>query len=179
MVFDTMEDPILMASADTEDPARIAEETLFLVLELSNLFTAPYSEHLGIRHDLTLNEHRTLLMISELGEVTAGELANTIGVSIMTINRAVTKLKKQGRIVAREDEANRRRRPLRLTQAGMELAEEMRPESRRVASFAMSELELDEVMALRRHLQKMVATLRSTDKNGENIFRQFALKSRM
>tara|TARA_A100001391_G_C5082912_1_gene280360 strand:- start:6479 stop:6988 length:510 start_codon:yes stop_codon:yes gene_type:complete len=158
-----------------ENPTRIAEETLFLILELSNLFTAPFSEHLGKMHDLTLNEHRTLLMISESGEATASELAETIGVSIMTINRAVTKLKNQGRIVAREDEENRRRRPLRLTEIGEDLAREMRPESRRVAEFATSDLQLDEVMALRRHLQTMVATLRAKDSDGANVFRRFAL----
>jgi len=158
-----------------ENAIRTAEETLFLVLELSNLFTAPFSEHLGNRHALTLNEHRVLMMIAEFGEVTAGDLADTIGVSLMTINRAIGKLKKQGRIVARKDDDNRRRKPLRLTEIGLELAKQMRPESRRVANFALSELELDEAMALRRHLLTMIATLRRKDPDGASTFRRVAL----
>ena len=161
---------------EQEETLRLAEETLFLVLEVSNLFTAPFSEHLGKRHNLTLNEHRALMMIHEMGEVTAGELAEAIGVSIMTVNRAVAKLKAQGRIAARQDQDNRRRRPLRLTEAGIALAHEMRPESRRVADFAMSGLELDEALALRRHLQTMAATLRSKNSDGESAFRRYALE---
>ena len=69
------------------------------------------------------------------------------GVNIMSVSRAVSALRKHGRILIAIDPDNRRRKILKLTAEGRRLYEIMRPQTDVVGEYLLSELRADEVVA--------------------------------
>ena len=145
-------------------------ETLHRILKLSNKLMAPFSTHLEHRYRISINEFRLLMLIGRHGVSASHELAEMTGVNIMSVSRAVSALRKHGRILMATDPNNRRRKILKLTAEGKRLYEIMRPQTDGVGEYLLSELRPDEVMALNHYLDTLIDTLEAKDEQGRSLF---------
>jgi len=143
---------------------------LHQLLKLTNRLMAPFSTHLAHRYRISLNEFRLLMTIGGLGRTASHELAETTGVNVMSVSRAVATLQRHGRIEVVRDPANRRRKWLSLTDEGERLYEIMRPQSEKVAEYLLSDLDAGEVEQLRSTLDRLIATLEAKDEEGRSRF---------
>lgn len=143
---------------------------LHLLLKLTNRLMAPFSTHLADRYKISLNEFRLLMAIGGLETTASHEVAELTGVNVMSVSRAVSSLEKAGRISVVTDPANRRRKALTLTEEGHRLYEIMRPQSKKVADYMLSELADKDIEALHRILEKLIVTLEARDEMGRSRF---------
>lgn len=144
--------------------------TLNRLLKLHNRLMTPFSTHLEKRHRITLNEFRVLMMVGEIGATASHELAVMLGVNTMAISRAVGALGRQGRIEATVDPASRRRKILRLTDAGEQLYREMLPASLTVADYLFEALRPHELMTFDHFIQVLLDQLEAVDADGRSVF---------
>jgi DNA-binding MarR family transcriptional regulator len=145
-------------------------EMLHQLLKLTNRLMAPFSTHLAHRYKISLNEFRLLMTIGALGRSASHELAETTGVNVMSVSRAVATLQRHGRIAVVRDPKNRRRKWLTLTEEGQRLYQIMRPQSEKVADYLFSELAAAEVEQLGTILTHLIDTLEATDAEGRSLF---------
>ena len=145
-------------------------EMLHQLLKLTNRLMAPFSTHLAHRYKISLNEFRLLMTIGALGQTASHELAETTGVNVMSVSRAVATLQRHGRIAVVRDPKNRRRKWLTLTEEWQRLYENMRPQSEKVADYLFSELAAAEVEQLGTILTHLIDTLEATDAEGRSLF---------
>jgi DNA-binding MarR family transcriptional regulator len=157
------------SSQDGVDGVRPADLLLHL-LKLQNRLIAPFSVHLEKRFRVTVNEFRAIMLVGQLGETASHELVEITGVSPMSISRAVSALHRQGRLNVSADPANRRRKMLRLTEAGGILFNEMLPTSEKVADYLFTSLGPTEVVALDRMVTALVDSLEAVDELGRSKF---------
>lgn len=148
------------------DPAQV----LHRLLRLHSRLLAPFSLYLEHRHKISVNEFRLLMMIGRLGVTASHELAELTGVNIMSVSRAVSALKRHGRIGVSRDPKNRRRKILTLTAEGARLYRTMLPATDRVARYLFEALKLDEMMAFDRYLTILMAALEARDGQGRSLF---------
>lgn len=143
---------------------------LHQLLKLTNRLMAPFSTHLSHRYKISLNEFRMLMSIGALGRTASHELAETTGVNVMSVSRAVATLERHGRIEVVPDPKNRRRKWLTLTEEGRRLYEAMRPQSEKVADYLFSDLSEAETAQLGTTLTRLIDTLEATDDKGRSLF---------
>jgi len=143
---------------------------LHQLLKLTNRLMAPFSTHLSHRYRISLNEFRMLMSIGALGQTASHELAETTGVNVMSVSRAVATLERHGRIEVVPDPKNRRRKWLTLTEEGRRLYEAMRPQTGKVADYLFSDLSEAETTQLARILTHLIDTLEATDEQGRSLF---------
>jgi len=143
---------------------------LHQLLKLTNRLMAPFSTHLSHRYKISLNEFRMLMSIGALGRTASHELAETTGVNVMSVSRAVATLERHGRIEVVPDPKNRRRKWLTLTEEGRRLYEAMRPQSEKVADYLFSDLSDVETAQLGTILTRLIDTLEATDDKGRSLF---------
>ena len=152
----------------TESSDKVA--MLHQLLKLTNRLMAPFSTHLAHRYKISLNEFRLLMTIGGLGRTASHALAETTGVNVMSVSRAVATLQRHGRVTVVRDPRNRRRKWLSLTDEGQRLYEIMRPQSEKVADYLLSDLNDGEVAQLETILTRLIATLEAKDKQGRSLF---------
>ena len=141
---------------------------LHRLLKLTNRLMAPFTTHLAKRHHISVNEFRMLMTLGRWGDQASHELAESTGVSAMSVSRAVSALEKNGRIKVETDPANRRRKRLSLTAEGRALYEHVEPQSDRVAEYLFSRLTAQEIASLDRIVDKLIATLEEVDSEGRS-----------
>ena len=145
-------------------------DLLHHLLKLQNRLIAPFSVHLEKRFRVTVNEFRTIMLVGRLGETASHELVEITGVSPMSVSRAVSALHRQGRLAIALDPANRRRKMLRLTEAGEVLYREMLPTTEKVADYLFTALAPADVVALDRMVSALVDSLEAVDDLGRSKF---------
>ena len=111
-----------------------------------------------------------LMTLGRWGEQASHELAESTGVSAMSVSRAVGALEKNGRIKVETDPTNRRRKRLRLTAQGRKLFEMAEPQSDRVAAYLFQELSQEELATLDRIVDKLLHALEEVDEQGRSRF---------
>lgn len=145
-------------------------EVLNHLLRLTNRLMTPFSTYLSKQHAISLNEFRVLMLLGRYGPKASHELAELTGVGVMSVSRAVSALEKHGRITAAVDPANRRRKVLALTGEGQALYDAMRPATRKVADFMLSDLSPAEVTRFMETIDRLTETIDAVDENGNSRF---------
>jgi DNA-binding MarR family transcriptional regulator len=92
------------------------------------------------------------------------------GVNVMSVSRAVAALQREGRIDAKRDPGNHRRKCLTLTPEGERLYSIMRPQTETVADYLFSDLSEDEINQLGTFVSRLIATLEARDEEGRSLF---------
>ena len=149
-------------------PDRVA--VLHRLLKLTNRLLAPFTAHVAKKHHISLNEFRMLMTLGRWGDQASHELAESTGVSAMSVSRAVSALEHNGRISVMVDPENRRRKRLSLTAQGRELFETMEPQSDAVADFLFHRLSAADLAALDRIVDALIDTLEEVDEQGHSRF---------
>jgi DNA-binding MarR family transcriptional regulator len=107
------------------DPRTVAEQLAELT---RRLFLEPHADHLGAieRHELTLTQVRALLLVAfEEEPISAGALAERLGLSPAAITRALDALVARGLADRRECRDDRRVRLVQATGAGRAIVDEL------------------------------------------------------
>lgn len=160
-----------MGDSNSQDAGRAGKAALLHdLLKLTNRLMAPFSTHLERRYRISLNEFRMLMTIGRLGATASHELAELTGVNVMSVSRAVSALRRDGRIEAKRDPTNHRRKCLKLTAEGERLYAIMRPQTDRVAEYLFSELSEVEIGQLACFVSRLTATLEARDEEGRSQF---------
>lgn len=145
-------------------------QTLHRLLKLNNRLLQPFSVYLEHQHRISLNEFRVLMMIGRMHVAASHELSERTGVSTMTVSRAVSALRRHGRVNVAPDPKNRRRKTLTLTEEGARLYRSMLPATDKVAGYLFEALRTDEMMAFDRYLQILIDALEARDEQGRSLF---------
>jgi DNA-binding MarR family transcriptional regulator len=156
------------------DPAAVAAvnpaQTLHRLLKLSNRLLQPFSIYLEHQHRISVNEFRLLMLIGRLGATASHELAELTGVNTMSVSRAVSALRRHGRVHVRPDPGNRRRKTLTLTAEGTRLYRAMLPATDKVAGYLFEALGLEDMLAFDRYLTILIQALEARDERGRSVF---------
>jgi DNA-binding MarR family transcriptional regulator len=139
------------------------------LLKLTNRLTAPFSTYLEHRYRISVNEFRMLMTIGARDGSASHELAEQTGVSAMSVSRAVTTLRREGRIDARRDPDNHRRKCLTLTAEGKRLYRAMRPQTEAMADYLFSGLSDHEIDQLGMVVSRLIETLETRDEEGRSL----------
>ena len=159
---------ILVTSKDGQVPDQVV--LLHRLLKLTNRLMAPFTTHVARHHDISLNEFRMLMTLGRWGDQASHELADSTGVSAMSVSRAVTALENNGRITVTVDPDNRRRKRLSLTKEGRALYERIAPQSERVADYLFSRLSGTDLDAMARIVDSLIETIDDVDDEGHSRF---------
>jgi DNA-binding MarR family transcriptional regulator len=114
------------SATGTISSSRLAEQ-LFTLLRKVTL--DPEGDHLRAieAHDLTVSQVRSLIVLAcaDPTPLPGGQIADRLGISPAAISRALDGLVRQGLVERCEPGEDRRVRPLAITAAGREVAEEV------------------------------------------------------
>lgn len=125
-----------LAGRDEDAGASGAEvDLLVAILKLSSVINRPMKDAVADPEGATLNELRVLMSLGGEGDLAGHELAEVIGMPPMNASRALAALEARGWIEVAPDPANRRRKPYRISGAGLEAYRAMMPEFAAVARF--------------------------------------------
>lgn len=150
---------------------------LFRLLKLSNLITRPFFVHFAERYELSLNDLRVLMTLAMVPSSASHELADATGMHPMNVSRSVAVLVRQGRIEARRDPDNRRRKILTLTADGQEVERALIPHVRKIAAFLFDPMTPLEVEFLSKLLDLLIGRLEEVDPGSPELIDLEALSA--
>lgn len=102
-----------------EDIARNGDITLLVdLLKLGSFIGGPMRERVADPMGITATDLRIVLALGGEGELAGHELSDIMGLAPMNASRAITGLMQRGLVEPGLDRSNRRRKPVRLTEAG-------------------------------------------------------------
>lgn len=145
-------------------------DILHRLLKLHNRLMAPFATHLEKQHRITVNGFRVLMLTGRLGITASHELVEVLGVSAMSVHRAVQALHAQGRLAIEPDPDDSRRKSLRLTAEGQRLYRQMLPTTGMVTDYLFSLLSPSEVGEFDRMVSVLVQGLEARDEEGRSVF---------
>lgn len=100
-----------------------------------------------------------LLMASESGSASPGELSEMVGTSRANMTRLLEELVEDGHVARSIDPRDARRHVISITPAGRDKALEAAPQLREPIGNAFSDLDADEFAVLERVLRKLIVSL--------------------
>jgi DNA-binding MarR family transcriptional regulator len=154
----------LSALTRPDDPEHhLPPMLLYRLLKLSQLVLRPYYVQRAAGYKLTLNEVRVLMTLAWMEEAASHELCEVAGLHPMNVSRAVASLRSEGQIEERPDENNRRRKLLRLTEAGQRVCEELEPEAARAAAHLFKGIDDEALRNLSVLIDRLTANMISGD----------------
>ncbi|MBB4612110.1 MarR family winged helix-turn-helix transcriptional regulator [Novosphingobium taihuense] len=111
------------AEPPADTAAQIEGEVALLVdlLKLGTFIGAPMREGVADPLGLTTTDLRIVLALGGEGELAGHDLSEIMGVPPMNVSRAIAALMQRGLVEPGANRVNRRRKPVRLTEAGQRL----------------------------------------------------------
>lgn len=125
---------------------------------LANTASATIAAAYARQHDLTTPEWRVMAVLAREPGLSAAGVAERTAMDKVAVSRAVSRLQRQGRILRRRTETDRRRSRLELSPAGLAVYRQVSPEALAYERELLGALAQDEVQwldsALTRLLQR-------------------------
>lgn len=120
------------------------------LLKLATFIAAPMREGVANPMDMTSTDLRIVLALGGEGELAGHELSEIMGVAPMNVSRALASLIDRNLVEPSLDEANRRRKPVRLTEDGQALFARTLPAMAKVSADLFKGVSLRDREAFRR-----------------------------
>lgn len=133
------------------------DAVVFRLVKLANLMTRPFFGRFAKRHELTINEWRSIVVLAARPDSAAQDISATAGLHPMNVSRAVIGLRKAGMVSETRDPENHRRTLLRLTEAGEDTFKKIAPHAERQAQLLLATLSPEELAVLNRTIDKLIA----------------------
>ncbi|HLY57737.1 MAG TPA: MarR family transcriptional regulator [Stellaceae bacterium] len=149
-----------MPDGDESDRAALSLVELHIqLLKLASLINRPMKEGVAEPHALSLDELKVIMCVGGEGPIAGHEIRELMAIPPMNVSRALDVLRTRGWIERVDDEADRRRKPVRLTPHGRETLQVLLPNIGAVAAYLLGELEADEQAALALIARKIIARM--------------------
>lgn len=136
-----------------------AQPLLVHLLKLASLINRPMQEGVAGPAGLSLNELRIMMCLHGEGPCAGHEITILMGIPPMNVSRAVASLGARGWVEPAADPANRRRRPVRLSAAGVAACAALAPDLDHVARHALGSLSAGDMAALDRIATGLIGRL--------------------
>ncbi|SDR20105.1 MarR family winged helix-turn-helix transcriptional regulator [Thermostaphylospora chromogena] len=107
--------------------------------------------------NLTMQQLKTVILLSSLGSASGQELAHRLGVSLATVTGIVDRLVGHGLVTRQEDPADRRIRRVRLSAQGRALADDITHAGAHAFSRILQRLDTSTLQALEGVLAEICA----------------------
>ncbi len=159
------------AISTTDDGARhdIPALTLHRLMRLNNLMQSHFNTNIEKQFDVSLGEFRLIMTLGRMVKAASHEIAMSTGISTMNISRAVASMTKRGYISLEVDQDNKRRKILKLTDAGLKKFNTLDKISEGVAKYMMEDFEPQEVETFSRMVAQLINKIAATDSDGESL----------
>jgi DNA-binding MarR family transcriptional regulator len=115
-------------------------DLLLQLLKLASLINGPMQDAVAEPNGIGLNELKAIIVLSGEGALAGHDLVEITGISPMNVSRALASLRDRGWIESADDPANRRRKPVRLSAAGLEAIQKLTPAVAAVAEALLGQL---------------------------------------
>lgn len=156
--------------APSEAPARpdldLGEDAALLVdlLKLGTFIARPMREGVAEPMELAPNDLKIILALGGEGELAGHELSEIMGLPPMNVSRAIAALMARDLVELVPDASNRRRKPVRLTAAGMDLFRQTIPAMAKVGGHLFADFTPEQRAVFHAAAQAILA--RMTGSNG-------------
>lgn len=137
----------------------------FKLVKLANLVTQEFEREIAARLDVSLIEWRVVAAVHRRGEVTAADVAKSIGHNVMVVSRAVNRLVGEARLSRHRDDSDTRRLILQLTERGRELFQSISPMALRVEASMFKGAAAQEIIIINRFLETGLEALMPSSKS--------------
>lgn len=119
----------------------LGEDAALLVdlLKLGTFIARPMREGVAEPMGLAPNDLKIILALGGEGELAGHELSEIMGLPPMNVSRAIAALHTRGLVELAPDASNRRRKPVRLTAAGMDLFRQTIPAMAKVGGHLFAD----------------------------------------
>jgi len=134
----------------------LSRTPVYRILLLANLIGQPFFGRFGKLYNMTLNDWRVIMVISENPGISITGICRKSGLHIMNVSRAVKGLELHGRVLKKVDPADRRRSVLELSEKGAALFLDIAPEGLDWAENVCATLDEDETKRFDSMLSKMI-----------------------
>lgn len=142
----------------------LARTPVYRILLLANLIGQPFFNRFGKSYDLTLNEWRIMLVLSENPGISISGICRQSGLHIMNVSRGVKGLERSGRVIKKVDPTDRRRSILDLTEEGMAVFLEIAPSGLNWAENVCAALDERETKLFDSMLSKMIDRIQNQNR---------------
>lgn len=129
------------------------------IVRLGNLLSKPFFTRYAERFDLSLNEWRVMMTLSERPGIAATEVSALTGMHPMNVSRSVQRLARMGRITRSTNSADRRRACLELTPVGASIVRKVAPAALRREQMLEQALGPTSTRVLKRMLDRVILEL--------------------
>ena len=131
-------------TTQADDPMPLAEDgltdLLVQLLKLSSLMSEPMKQGVCDPAEASSHEIKVVMALAGEGPLAGHDLVHINGATPMNVSRAIASCKARGWVEDHTDPDNRRRRPVRLTQAGEAAYRQLQPLLNNVADDLLGKL---------------------------------------
>lgn len=144
-------------------PLPVDSSLFFKLVRVVNLTARPFQAGLGKAHQLTLNEWRVMVVLASHPGSAATDIAEVTGLDKMSVSRALSGLRKLGRVRLQSDDTDLRRSKVYLTPEGKKLYTRIGAQAQQREAQLFSGLSAQEHEAMGATLDKLVSALREAE----------------
>ena len=110
------------------------------LLKLASLINRPMRDGVAEPEGLSIDEVKIVLCLSGEGAMAGHEIGEVMGIPPMNVSRALSSLLGRGWTQRAHDPGDKRKKPVELTEAGIEAARSMTPDLAGVAQYLLGNL---------------------------------------
>jgi DNA-binding MarR family transcriptional regulator len=131
-------------------------DQLVQLLKLASLISRPMRDGVSSPNGLSVNELSIVMGLGGEGEMAGHDISEKMAIPPMNVSRSLAALLERGWIEPVPDASNRRRKPVRLSEAGWAAYRAMTPDIARVAEQLLGGLTARERTGLAQSVEKII-----------------------
>jgi DNA-binding MarR family transcriptional regulator len=129
------------------------------LLKLSSLISGPMQDGVADPNGIAQNELKIMMCLGGEGALAGHDITEIMAIPPMNVSRALASLLERGWIEAVSDPANRRRKPVQLSEAGWTAHRALTPDVGAVADYLLGTLTANEAAVMARATQKVIGRM--------------------
>jgi len=146
------------------DPLELEQFLPYRVSVLANRVSRAFARLYEARFDLKLPEWRVMAVLGRRPGITASDATEMTAMDKVAISRALSRLQAMGRVNVQEDEGDRRRMRLTLSEQGLEIYRQIVPLAKSIEADLISELPAEDRAVLDRLLNRLMIAAERIDR---------------
>ena len=146
------------------DPLELEQFLPYRVSVLANRVSRAFARLYEARFDLKLPEWRVMAVLGRRPGITASDVTEMTAMDKVAISRALSRLQAMGRVNVQEDEGDRRRMRLTLSEQGLEIYRQIVPLAKSIEADLISELPAEDRAVLDRLLNRLMIAAERIDR---------------